>query len=146
MTNTRERLARNLQKPWGALAFKALTLLGVEIPRSVSVGQDLELPHGAFGLVIHQSTIIGHRVKLFQGVTIGRSDQYLRNVPKGGKAIIEDDVILGAGAKVLFRGGETLVVGAGSIIGANAVVTRTVPPGEIWAGIPARFVRSAVRS
>lgn len=142
MSNTRERLARNLHKPWGAVAFKLLTLLGVEIPRSVEIGEGLELPHGAFGLVVHQSTKIGAQVKLFQGVTIGRADQYLRNVPKGGRAVIEDGVVLGAGSKVLFRGGETLTIGHGSVVGANAVVTSDVPPNQVWAGIPARCVRS----
>jgi serine O-acetyltransferase len=143
MSNTRERLARSLHKPWGSVAFKLLTLLGVEIPRSVKIGRAIELPHGAFGLVVHQSTIIGDRVKLFQGVTIGRADQYLRDVPKGGHAVIEDDVVLGAGSKILFRGGEKLVIGAGSVIGANAVVTTDVPAGQVWAGVPARYVRDA---
>ncbi len=142
MSNTRERLARSLHTPWGAIAFKLLTLLGVEIPRSVVIGEKLELPHGAFGLVVHQSTVIGDRVKIFQGVTIGRSDQYLADVPRGGRVVIEDDVTLGAGAKILFRGGETLTIGSGSVIGANAVVTRDVPPREVWAGIPAKFIRS----
>lgn len=143
MPNTRERLVRRLHSPWGAVAFKLLTLLGVEIPRTVKIGSGLELPHGAFGLVVHESTVLGDRVKLFQGVTIGRSDQYRKDVPKGGRAIIEDDVVVGAGAKILFRGGETLTVGRGSVIGANAVVTQDVPPGEVWAGIPARRLRTA---
>lgn len=140
--NGRERLARSLQHPLiGSASFKLLTLLGVEIPRSVRIGEGLALPHGAFGLVVHQSTIIGRRVKLFQGVTIGRSDQYLKTVPKGGGVIIGDDVTIGAGAKVLFKGGQTLTVGNGSVVGANAVVIHDVPPGEVWAGMPARRVR-----
>lgn len=142
MSNTRERLANSLRKPWGGVSFKLLTLLGVEIPRSVEIGESLQLPHGAFGLVVHQATVIGNRVKLFQGVTIGRADQYRKNVPPGGRVIVEDDVVVGAGAKILFRGGETLTIGHGSVIGANAVVTSDVPPGQVWAGIPARFIRA----
>lgn len=50
-----------------------------------------------------------------------------------------DDAILCAGAKLLF-GEETLVVGKGTIIGANAVLTQSTGEGEIWAGIPAKKI------
>jgi serine O-acetyltransferase len=49
-------------------------------------------------------------------------------------------VVIGAGAKVIFKLGQILTVGRGAVIGANAVVLSSVPPDEIWAGMPARKV------
>ncbi|BCW76827.1 hypothetical protein NicSoilB11_31520 [Arthrobacter sp. NicSoilB11] len=89
---------------------------------------------------------MGNGVTLFQGVTVGRGDQYepvTENSPTGdaaGGVVIGDGAILSAGAKVLFKTGETLTIGAGAIVGANAVVLCSVPPGEVWAGVPARKV------
>ena len=56
-------------------------------------------------------------------------------------------MIIGAGAVVLVSRG-TLTLGRGSIVGANAVLTRSTGPGEIWAGNPAtlRGLRPGVRS
>lgn len=127
----------------GWLAYKALKLLGVEIPPGVSIGKGLRLPHGAVGLVIAQATVIGNNVKIFQGVTLGFADEYLRRdqLPDDvGRIVVEDDVVIGAGAKVMLKTGETLVLGGGAVIGANAVVLRSVPAGEVWAGVPARKV------
>lgn len=124
-------------------AYKALKLLGVEIPPEVSIGRGLRLPHGAVGLVIAQATIIGNNVKIFQGVTLGFADEYLRQdqLPEDvGRIVVEDDVVIGAGAKVLIKCGQTLVLGRGAIIGANAVVLKSVPAGEVWAGVPGRKV------
>ncbi len=129
-----------------SLAYKALKLLGVEIPPSVSIGKGFRLPHGAVGLVIGGATVIGDNVKVFQGVTLGFADEYLRRdqMPADtgdiGRIVVEDDVVIGAGAKVLLKCGQTLVIGRGAVIGANAVVLKSVPAGEVWAGIPARKV------
>ena len=141
--NKQEKLQRKLSTRRGMQAFKALKRHGVEIPLKVTVGRGLRLPHGSVGLVIHEDTAIGNDVRIFGGVTVGRGDQYLSRdqVVAGGGVVIEDDAIIGAGAKVLFTGGQTLVIGRAAVIGANAVVTTDVPSGEIWAGIPARFVR-----
>jgi serine O-acetyltransferase len=128
-------------KPFfGRLAYYALKLLGVEIPPSVQIGRSLELAHGGFGVVIHSRSIIGSRVKIYPGVTLGRADIY-RSMQKSRfeRIVIEDDVILSPGAKVLGKEGE-LRVGEGSVIGANAVLLQSTGPWEIWAGIPARCV------
>jgi serine O-acetyltransferase len=124
----------------GGLFYAILKGLGVEFPRCVLVGRGVSLPHGAVGLVVHESTCIGERVTLFQGVTLGRADQYNKDGKSGG-ICIGDDVVICAGAKVLFKSGETLSIGNGSIIGANAVLLNSVGSREIWAGIPARLVR-----
>jgi acetyltransferase-like isoleucine patch superfamily enzyme len=54
---------------------------------------------------------------------------------------IEDGVWIGRGCLIQGRP-EVTVVGRGAIIGANSVVTKSVPPYEVWAGTPARFIRS----
>jgi len=124
----------------GRFAYYGLKLLGVEIPRSVLVGEDFELAHGGFGVVIHPNSIIGDRVKIYPGVTLGRADIYLPIEQSNFEKItIEDDVIISPGAKVLAKKGE-LKVRRGSVVGANAVLLDSTGEGEVWAGIPARFV------
>ena len=72
-----------------------------------------------YGIVIHAGTVIGRRVTIMQQVTLGAKDRGVNDAP-----ILEDDVYVGAGARVL----GAVRVGRGAIIGANAVVTRDVPP------------------
>jgi serine O-acetyltransferase len=124
----------------GRLAYYLLKLLGVEIPPSVQVGRDLLLEHGGFGVVIHSNTIIGERVKIYPGVTIGRADIY-RPVERSEfeRVLIGDDVILSPGCKVLGKRG-VLQVGRGCVIGANAVLLQSTGENEIWAGAPARKI------
>lgn len=124
----------------GKLAYYLLKLLGTEIPCAVKIGNDFELAHGGFGVVIHPSSVIGDRVKIYPGVTIGRSDIYQPITQSNFVGIhISDDVILSPGAKVLCKEG-VLVIGRGSIIGANAVLLNSTGVNEVWAGIPARNV------
>jgi serine O-acetyltransferase len=124
----------------GHLAYFALKVLGVEIPRSVPVGLDFELAHGAVGLVVHSRARIGDRVKIYPCVTIGRADIHL---PIGQSSfegvVIEDDVILAPGCKVLCKNG-VLFVRRGTVVGANAVLLESTGESEIWAGIPAKCV------
>ncbi len=130
----------------GRPAYYALKLLGVELPRSVPIGPGLELAHGAFGLVVHSKARIGARVKLYPGVTLGRADIYR---PAGDSRfegiLIEDDVILSPGCKVLCKEG-LLTVGRGTVVGANAVRLQSTGEWEIWAGIPARKVGERPRT
>ncbi|NJD58094.1 MAG: hypothetical protein C3F13_12020 [Anaerolineales bacterium] len=124
----------------GSIAYYILKLLGVEIPRSVVVGDGLELAHGGFGVVIHSASTIGARVKIYPGVTLGRADIYRPIEQSKFKGIvIEDDSILCPGAKILCKEG-ILTVGKGSVIGANAVLLESTGENEIWAGMPARCV------
>lgn len=124
----------------GALAYYFLKLLGIEIPRSVKVGRDFELAHGGFGVVIHSKTIIGERVKIYPGVGIGRADIYQPvHLSRFEGIILEDDVILAPGAKVLCKEG-VLRVRRGTVVGANAVLLQSTGENEIWAGVPARFI------
>lgn len=125
---------------FGKFAYYLLKILGVEIPRSVAVGRDFELAHGGVGVVIHSRATIGDRVKIYPGVTLGRADIHLPMEQSRFEGIVvEDDVILSPGAKVLCKEG-VLRVRRGSIVGANAVLLESTGEGEIWAGVPARCI------
>ncbi len=124
----------------GYLAYYLLKMLGVEFPRSVKLGRDFELAHGGVGVVIHSTASIADRVKIYPGVTLGRADIYLPAEKSAYEGIvIEDDVILAPGAKVLCKQG-VLVVARGTVVGANAVLLQSTGCGEIWAGVPARRI------
>lgn len=82
------------------------------------VAAPILLPH-PYGVVIHSKTVIGRGVTVMHQVTLGGKDPDENVAP-----VVEDDVYIGAGAKVLGR----VRIGRGAIIGANAVVTRDVPP------------------
>lgn len=104
-------------------------IFGCEIFSNTKIGGGIILPHGGLGVVINSNAIIGNNVKILSNVVIGgRGDS--------GVPIIEDDVEIGAGAKIL--GG--IVVGKGAKIGANAVVLHDVPPNSVAVGVPARII------
>ena len=125
---------------FGGLAYLLLKLLGAEVPRSVSIGENVLLVHGAFGLVVHPHTRIGDGVKLYPGVTLGRADIHLPIEESKFEGIeIGENAIISPGAKVLCKEG-VLVVGRGSVIGANAVLLESCGENEIWVGIPAQKI------
>lgn len=124
----------------GILAYYALKLLGVEIPRSVRIGPGFDLVHGGVGVVIHPRTLIGSSVKIYPGVTLGRADVHLPASQSKFEGIeIGDEAILAPGSKVLCKEG-VLHVGRGTVLGANAVLLESTGEGETWAGLPARKV------
>lgn len=135
------RLAYASKQPViGKLAYLALKFLGVELPRPVPIGIDLEIAHGGFGIVIHSKAQIGNRVKIYPGVTLGRADIYKpASESRFESIVIEDDAILSPGCKILCKDG-TLRVGRGTVIGANAVLLESTGAGEIWAGMPAKLI------
>jgi serine O-acetyltransferase len=109
-------------------------LSGIEIHPGAVIGKRLFIDHGT-GVVIGETAVIGNDVTLYHGVTLGGiapgAMPQTRRHP-----VLEDDVIVGAGAQVL--GGIT--VGKGARVGANAVVVKDVPPGVTVVGIPAQVV------
>ena len=97
---------------------------GIDIHPGAVIGEYLFIDHGT-GIVIGETAVIGNRVKLYQGVTLGALsvEKVLANTKR--HPTIEDDVIIYAGATIL--GGET-VIGHDSIIGGNVWLTSSVPP------------------
>jgi serine O-acetyltransferase len=125
---------------WGKLAYYLLKFLGAEIPCSVKIGPEFILEHGGFGVVVHSHSVIGAGVHIYPGVTLGRADVY-RSADQSRFVgiVIEDNVILSPGAKILCKEG-VLRVGRGSVVGANAVLLHSTGENEIWAGVPAVLV------
>jgi serine O-acetyltransferase len=125
---------------YGKLSYYLLKALGLEVPGGVEIGERLEIAHGGFGIVIHPNTKIGMGVKIYPGVTLGRADIYQPITASDFEGIlIEDDVILSPGCKILGKEGY-LSVGKGTVIGANAVLLTSTGDWEIWAGVPAKKI------
>lgn len=120
----------------GRLGQILMHLLSAEIPKEVVFGNGVTLMHNCVGTVMHTKVQLGDRCTIYHNVTLGRKNPL---GPFGG-IVIEDDAIVCAGAKVL-GGEEPLIVGKGSIVGANAVLTHSIPPYEVWGGIPARKIK-----
>lgn len=128
------------QRLLGPVVTKVLALIGPDIPRQAAVGQAVRFAHRGNGVVIAPQTTIGAYVTIFHQVTIGSADVTASHADVGfGGVVIEDHAIIGAGAKIL--GGTTqLVVGRGTIVGANAVLLQSTGEYEVWAGVPARRI------
>ena len=99
---------------------------GIDIHPGAQVGRAFAIDHGT-GVVIGETAVIGDRVRLFQGVTLGALFVEKRLAQVKRHPTVEDDVVIYANATVL--GGDT-VVGAGSTVGGNVWLTRSVPPGS----------------
>jgi serine O-acetyltransferase len=101
---------------------------GIDIHPGAEIGCHFFIDHGT-GVVIGETTVIGNRVKLYHGVTLGAFSNRQGRRDQGRKRhpTLEDDVTIYPNATIL--GGET-VIGAGSVIGGNAWLTRSVPPGS----------------
>jgi serine O-acetyltransferase len=101
---------------------------GIDIHPAATIGESFFIDHGT-GVVIGETAIVGDRVRLYQAVTLGA-----RSIPTGEDGvvsrgvprhpIVEDDVIIYAGATILGR----VTIGRGSTIGGNVWLTRDVPP------------------
>ncbi len=104
---------------------------GIDIHPGATIGRSFFIDHGT-GVVIGETAVIGDRVKLYQGVTIGALSADLSVKARGRRRhpTIEENVVIYAGATIL--GGET-IIGAGSIIGGGVFVTKSVPPGHFVA-------------
>ena len=113
------------------LALFNRVVFAVQLPAETRVGRGVELGYSGLGTVIHARAVIGDRVSIGAGVVIG-GRSHIYEVP-----IIEDDVLLGVGAKIL----GPVRVGRGAQVGANAVVLNDVPAGAVVGGIPARILR-----
>jgi serine O-acetyltransferase len=104
---------------------------GIEIHPGATIGHKLFIDHGT-GVVIGETTEIGDRVTLYQGVTLGGTGKEIgKRHPTLG-----DDVIVGAGAKVL----GPIVVAAGTKVGAGSVLLKDTRPGSTAVGTPARII------
>lgn len=100
---------------------------GIDIHPAATIGEYFCIDHGT-GIVIGETTHIGNRVKIYQGVTLGALSVTKEMAYTKRHPTIEDDVIIYAGATVL--GGET-IIGHHSVIGGNVWLTESVQPGSL---------------
>jgi serine O-acetyltransferase len=108
----------------------AHSLTGIDIHPAAQIGASFFIDHGT-GVVIGETAVIGQHVRLYQAVTLGarrfpadETGTLVKGVPR--HPIVEDDVVIYAGATVLGR----ITIGAGSTIGGNVWLTQSVPPGS----------------
>jgi len=106
------------------------SLTGIDIHPGAQIGGSFFIDHGT-GVVIGETAILGERVRLYQAVTLGAkrfpvddSGALVKGIPR--HPIVEDDVVIYAGATILGR----ITIGAGSTIGGNVWLTQSVPPGS----------------
>ena len=100
---------------------------GIDIHPGARIGASFAIDHGT-GIVIGESAVLGNRVRLYQGVTLGAAQVDKRMEHSKRHPTIADDVVIYANATIL--GGET-VIGRGSRIGGNVWLTRSVPPHSV---------------
>ncbi|MBP9100048.1 MAG: serine acetyltransferase [Nitrosomonas sp.] len=108
----------------------AHSVTGIEIHPGAQIGGSFFIDHGT-GVVIGETAIIGQNVRLYQAVTLGAKRFPVDEngaLVKGNlrHPIVEDDVVIYAGATILGR----ITIGRGSTIGGNVWLTRSVPPGS----------------
>jgi serine O-acetyltransferase len=111
---------------------------GIDIHPGASIGSGFFIDHGT-GVVIGETTIIGDNVRIYQAVTLGA-----RHFPTDDEGklikgdarhpIVEDDVVIYAGATILGR----ITIGRGSTIGGNVWLTQDVPPNSVVTQATAR--------
>ena len=113
------------------LSQVARFLTGIEIHPGAKIGRRLFIDHG-LGVVIGETAVVGDDVTLYQGVTLGGTGK------EHGKRhpTIEDNVVIGGGAKVLGN----ITVGRNCRIGAGSVVLRNVPEDSTVVGVPGHII------
>lgn len=123
--NNRTLLARLISQ-------RARRITGIEIHPGATIGDKLLIDHG-MGVVVGETAEIGSNVTIFHGVTLGGlgGDKGEKRHPT-----IEDNVLIGAGAKVL----GPITIGKGAKIGANSVVLEDVPAYATAVGAPAKVI------
>lgn len=112
------------------IAEQAHRETGIDIHPAATIGEAFTIDHGT-GVVIGATAIIGHNVKLYQGVTLGAKSfdtdadgNPVKGIPR--HPIIGDNVIIYSNASILGR----ITIGDGAVIGGNIWVTEDVAPGE----------------
>jgi serine O-acetyltransferase len=132
---TEQRIAHELYALQVPLIPRIITehahsITGIDIHPGAAIGEKFFIDHGT-GVVVGETSRIGRNVRIYQGVTLGAKSFPLDekgNPIKGidRHPIVEDDVVIYAGATILGR----VVIGKGSSIGGNVWLTHGVPPGS----------------
>jgi len=131
---TNQRIAHELHVLGVPLIPRIITehahaLTGIDIHPGAAIGERFFIDHGT-GVVVGETAVIGQNVRLYQGVTLGAKSfpldaqgNPIKGIPR--HPIVEDDVVVYAGATILGR----ITIGKGSSVGGNVWLTSSVPPG-----------------
>lgn len=116
----------------------------VEIQKNARIGRDCKISSHTFvceGVVIRDRVFVGHNVTFindrFPRATNPDGSMQTEADWKVVETVIEEGASIGSSVTILCG----VTIGAGAIVGAGSVVTKSIPPGEIWAGNPARFLK-----
>ncbi len=104
----------------------------MDIHPGANIGENVFIDHG-IGVVIGETAVVGNNVTIYQGVTLGGVSLN----PGKRHPTIEDDVTIGAGAKILGN----ITIGKESRIGANSVIVKDVPSFSTVVGIPGKVIK-----
>jgi serine O-acetyltransferase len=129
------RLAHDLHQLGAPLVARIISEIahsatGIDIHPGAQIGDSFFIDHGT-GVVIGETAVIGRHVRLYQAVTLGakrfqKDDDGILVKGNARHPIVEDDVVIYAGATILGR----ITIGCGSTIGGNVWLTHSVPPGS----------------
>lgn len=132
---THHRLAHILHQLGAPLVARIISEIahsatGIDIHPGAQIGESFFIDHGT-GVVIGETAVIGRHVRVYQAVTLGakRFQKDEDGILVKGNArhpIVEDDVVIYAGATILGR----ITIGRGSTVGGNVWLTYSVPPGS----------------
>jgi len=125
--------------PFAARAVKTLNwaIHKCLLPAEAVVGEGVILEHHALGIVMHPQVTLGDGCRIYHHVTLAAEccigSEY--------RIVLGRGVTIGAHSIVVAREQHSLRIGDGSVLGAGSVLTKDVPPGQVWAGNPAHFIR-----
>ncbi len=104
---------------------------GIAIRHQTEIGSGFYIAHFSC-IIVASKAVIGRNCNISQGVTIGKGNRG----DKAGFPVIGDNVYIGPGAKI----SGSVTIGDGAAIASNCVVTKDVPAGTVYAGVPGRVI------
>lgn len=110
-------------------------VFAARIPAEADIDPSVHFSHNALAVIVTKKARIGPRCQIGMHVLLGSS------WPREGGPCLEEDVVVMCGAKVL----GPVTIGRGSVIGANAVVLKDVPPHSLVVGVPAVVKKTGIR-
>lgn len=112
------------------------------VKEQTKIGSNVVFKHNGLGCVIHFRTTIEDNCWIYQNVTIGASTKYIDGkITNIGAPIIKENTVIYSGAVIV----GPITIGANSVIGANCVVNRDIPPGSIVFGNPLVIKKKEIR-